>query len=173
MKKNYLFTLILSVFLLLSFSSCDMFQPEEESIEVVGEWSNQDEKASITSNSFIKYYRDSETDNFVMGYECAIAEFSNDNFNAGESGDGDCGYAVIKYTTPPSYNPDAKDKYGIIRWQDLSSNAMNFSEAYYDPDPTDDDFTAVYFDTAADAKANMTNVNNCFSMYSAVEKSNG
>lgn len=163
MKKNNLFTLILSLILFFSFSACDLFMPEEDIIEITGQWfDSYGYGYSISASSFASLDAAG-----AASYECTIVEFNNDNFNAGDNGDADCGFAVIQYTSPPSWNSGIQNKFGIIRWQDLTASSMNFSEGYYDPTGT---YNAVYFDTAEDAKTSMTNANACFNAYSAVEK---
>lgn len=170
------------LFLAGTFSGCDFFGTTDDDstgttddpIAVEGTWiylgGEYSTRLEISDNT-IKWYSGNEseiatTDNLTQ--ECEIHSYNNQSFNAGESGNGDHGFAVIYYSNPSTYiESEAKDKYGILRWENLDSSSMDYSEGYYDPDGG---FTPEYFDSPDEAKEKMTTADAFSSGYSTAEK---
>ena len=150
-------------------ATCDVTVSD---IEVMGTWLylNGDYSTRLEiSNSTIKFYSGSEseiatTNNLFQ--ECSIDSFDNTQLNGGDSESSNCGYMAIKYTTPSQYAPQAQNKYGILRWAGLDTTTnpatMSYAEGWLD---SDDDWTAEYFDTEAEAITGMTISAGAFSAY--------
>ena len=147
----------------LAFAGCAVTTPD---IEIAGTWHKDfgffQEKFVFTNDLFEKYDSFGAT---TPVYTYEIVAFNNDGFNAGEAGEGNCGYAVLKVLDAPSYAPD-RTGHTILRWQNLESNGtttVDISEGFYDPDG---DFTGVYFDSPQWARHYVTGANNAFGIYS-------
>lgn len=166
-----------AVILVLSIAGCNLFlsegnasdeSDESEPIEIAGEWYESEHESGLTiTDSTIEF-----TDDGSVWQTCKIVDFSNEQFNGGESGEGNCGYAVLHYTEPSSsIESDAQDKYGILRWQNLTDSGMEYAEGTKGTDTDGDGWwdSYTYFDTAREAKNSMTESDGFFSMYSAID----
>jgi hypothetical protein len=169
MLKRSILKSILVIFIIFLFISC---APEEEAkIEVIGDWVETYSRVVVTETTITNYSRMSEADDWSEAWVASIIEFNNDKFNSDETCEGDCGFAVIKYTTASAYQPTSQDKFNILRWKNLSSPTMEYSEGYKDSTgPSDTDYTGTYFDTADDAKSGATDTAGFFAAYSEVNK---
>ncbi len=105
-----------------------------DELEVIGTWYHADanwpEKWVVTDTTIEKHSSLAST---TPDYSFTIIDYSNDGFNAGDTESSDCGYAVVKYATAPSYNDDA-DGYVVYRWKNLSTadgeTQVDISEGY-------------------------------------------
>ena len=128
-------------------------QVDPSVVEITGTWTDPVYFSTITVSA----------DEIDFGFYTAdIVEFSNTDWNAGEtsSATGNRGYAVIEYTSAPSWNPDLAGKFMVMRWKNLTGSAMDYSEGY-------DSVNGAYFDTAAEAKAGADS--SYFSWYTSTE----
>ncbi len=159
-KKNLENLFLIVLFLLMSFSiilSCDTITPDP--IESLGRWSDSSySNLDITETSYIVY---DSIDFSTISWSFEIISYSNDSWNGGDIGVGNFGYALLKYTNPPSWATSEKDKYTILRWKNLTETTMDYSEAYCSGGTT-------YYITEAEAIANVTNANNCFATFTSV-----
>lgn len=149
----------------LGLSSCDLFggDPVADDIEIAGTWVDSYGGALVVTDGTARFYSSGTITEANKWQECEVVDYDNDGFNAGDSGTGDCGYMVIKYTEPSSYiAAAAQDKYGILRWQNLATasgaTTMGYAEGYTD---------GTYSDTAAAAEAYFCDDESAFSYYSS------
>ncbi len=154
----------LTAVIFLTLAGCFLPTPD---IETAGTWHCQGdewESKYVITNELFEVY--SSFDAASPDYTYEIVEYSNDRFNAEETGDGNYGFAVIKYLEPPSWNPDASG-HTILRWQNLDTadgvTRVDLCEGFYDPD---EDGTAEYLDTAEEAKEYVTAESGSFAVYS-------
>ncbi len=161
--KNWI-VLLTALFVLGGMMSCELFEEEEETIEIIGTWDAGIiiDGDLISFNNF-DYYPDEAK------YTADIISFSNQSFNAGETGEGNCGYVVVCYNNSPDYSAwgfgvnEIEGKYMVIRWQNLEEVdgviSMRYAEGY-----------GTYFDTADDAIENATDSNGYFSFSSTTQE---
>ena len=140
------------------------------SLEVIGEWDQGwGSILEITENTYSSYYNDS------LSYSATIVSFSNKEFNAGDTGMGNCGYMVLRFNnTPYWYDADSiTGKYTVFRWQNLETvndvTTTDYSEGSNDSDYSDTT-PGTYYDTAAEAIANVKDANGYFSTFSSMTK---
>lgn len=127
-KKLVLVTVMAAV-LLLSAAGCSLLGK----IEILGTWHDAyGGKWVVTETSLSMYWTTTDT---VPAYEFDIVGFNNGILNGGESGEGDCGYAVIKSTTPPSWNLDQEGTYTVFRWQNLMNTNGVLTMEYAEGSP--------------------------------------
>lgn len=145
----------------------------QSDIDILGTWVENPgsyySKLVITNTRIENYNEETATDTL---WDADIESYYNDEWNADETGEGEYGYMVIYYTKASSWVPQSLNKYNILRWKNITDDngtvTMEYSEAYC----TDGGTTAIYFDTPEDAKAQATEENGCFSIYSTTEKNN-
>jgi hypothetical protein len=143
-----------------AFTGCEALNLK---MEVEGTWVNEstDEKFVI-SNGVYSYYWPASADE--PSYTFTIVEFDNGGFNGGETGAGDCGYAVLQFKDAPDYNPDASG-FTVLRWQNLKvegeETQIEISEGVKDPDGFGGE-PPIYEDSAEDAAENVTEANGWF-----------
>ena len=135
--------------LTLSISSCDLYT--EDPIEIMGTWMDPLYGSTIIVTE----------DGIDFGYyQADFSNHSNEKWNAGESSlaTGDFGFAVIRYTSAPPWNPDLLGKYMVFRWKDFDSGSglLSFSEGYNN---------GTYFEDELTACAEATDAAGYFSMY--------
>lgn len=129
-------------------------------IEIAGTWLDSAYGTNMLTISNSSYVVDDQS-SYDWDYTCEIVKYSNDGFNAGETGTGNCGYAVVKFTVHPN-STSSVGKYTVLRWQNLTTSGsvtVSTSEGY-----------GTYFDTAAAAEAGATAAAGYFSYYSASTK---
>ncbi|MFA6506314.1 MAG: Ig-like domain-containing protein [Treponemataceae bacterium] len=130
-------------------------------IEIAGTWLDNDFGTTLLTITNTSYSVD-DTTSYNWDYTCEIVKYSNDGFNAGDSGAGDCGYAVVKFTVHPN-SPSSVGKYTVLRWKSLvnvsGSTTVYTCEGY-----------GTYFDTAAEAEAGANSAGGYFSWYSQSTK---
>ncbi|MBI9103668.1 MAG: hypothetical protein JEY99_14735 [Spirochaetales bacterium] len=154
--KKLIPVLLLVLFVVPAFTGCDFLgllsgDPE---IEIIGTWN--DAFGSITVSG-------SEID--FGSWKADIVEFNNSGWNGDETAlaEGDAGYAVLKYSEAPSWNPGILDKYMILRWKNLTTvsgeTTMDYAEGYLNADS--------YFDTASEAKSTVTNAGGYFMFFTS------
>ena len=152
-----------ALFVLTGMMSCDMFSEEDEVLEIIGEWDNG-MGIGISERTFTSSYGD------TVYYTATIVDFDNSGFNAGESGEGDCGYLVMQFDYAPSWYADNADlftgKYTVFRWQNITTangeTTMETSEGSNDP-TFGDGMPGTYYDTREEAIENVTEANGYFS----------
>ncbi len=153
----------------LSLASCDLIgnifggdagDEETTNIEIAGTWWESSYGSGlIVTNDSIEFHTSSTgtLSDDTKWQKCEIVSYSNDGFNNSETGTGDCGYAVIKYTEPSSYVATAaQDKYGILRWHSLTTTSGTTTVAYEEGYLSDSSWNAVYSETAAEAITSFT-----------------
>ncbi|MFW5799942.1 MAG: hypothetical protein ACOCV8_03915, partial [Spirochaetota bacterium] len=147
--------LILLVLTSLSLYACETFFDDVEDIEIAGEWidegtnqyGNWKQKLEISNSKITNYFIqgiDDDNQEWDIYWEASIYDYDNRLWNGGETGSGDLGYAVIKYTTPSENQPNSESKYMVFRWQNLSKNSfgttMEWAEGFKsDPDSEEDE----------------------------------
>ncbi len=161
-----------------SEATCDVSVGLQSTPEIEGNWlylgGDYSSRLEI-ADGVIQFYSGNEaeiatTDNLFQ--ECEITGVDNTQLNGGDEESTDCGYMVIKYTTPSVHLPNSQDKYGILRWADYNgSDTMWYSEGWIDLNSDD---IGDHFDTPAEAIEGMTVDSGAFSayptMYSEAEK---
>lgn len=166
--------LLAALSFVFAFASCDLLgeKDKKEDIEIEGTWHESTFGSGLViTNDTIEFHTavDGIFSDATKYQECEIVSYDNDGFNADDSGTGDCGFMVIKYTEPSSYiSSIAQDKYGIFRWQNLNTasgvTTMSYSEGYID---SDGDWSAdKYSDTAESAETDFTDEVGAFSFSS-------
>lgn len=135
-----------------AFTGCEALNLK---MEVEGTWVKEGDfpqKWEIKDGVFNVYY---SLDGTEPAYSYNIVEFDNGGFNGGETGQGECGYAVISIKTPSQYMPESG--YNILRWQNLEvvdgETKVDMIEGYKDGE---------YLDSAEDAKTTVTKENGWF-----------
>lgn len=117
-------------------------------------------------DGFIRFYSGIEAEietTDALYQECEIIKVNNTELNGGDPESTDCGYLVLKYTTPSSWLADSQNKFGIFRWAGFNgTDVMWFSEGWID---LDGDFSGDHFDTPAEAIEGMTVDTFAFSAY--------
>ena len=97
-------------------------------IEVKGTWlhpsSYGDETWVISENSITYSFGGTQV------YSADIDSYSNDSFNASETGAGEYGYAVIKYTAVDGAGTGTVGGYNIFRWQNYTGSTSAFTQGY-------------------------------------------
>jgi hypothetical protein len=164
MKKNSL--LITSIFIFLMavacFTGCDDYIELDDNginfdIEIAGTWIDPYNVKLVINDSKIDFY--SQSTDTETSYEAIIHGYNNSIWNGDESGTGDDGFMVIKYSKAPSWNPDCQGKYMIFRWQNLDAGAapitMDYAEGSNYP-------TNTYFDSEAEAVTGATTAEGFF-----------
>lgn len=140
------------------FSKGDDKPAAPAAIEIAGSW---DAGYGMTITLTNAQYK-SETADHSWDYVCDIVKYSNDGFNAGEAGEADCGYAVVKFAVHPNA-PASVGKYTVLRWKNLKTEGgkttMQSCEGY-----------GTYFGTAAAAEAGATDAAKYFAIYSSAAK---
>ena len=128
-----------------------------DELELTGTWYHADaswpEKWVVTDTTLEKHSSLAST---TPDYSFTIIDYDNSGFNAGDTDSSDCGYAVVKYDTPPSYNDDA-DGYVIYRWKNLTTSngevqvdiSEGFNSSYSDGAPTASEAVTNYNDSTA------------------------
>ncbi len=128
-------------------------------IEIAGTWDGGMSNYLIITNTTFTV---DNPDDWYWDYSGEVISYSNDGFNAGESGLGDSGYAVIKFTSHPS-GSSVEGKYTVLRWQNLATGSVDTTvqtcEGY-----------GVYFETAEAAEAGATFADGYFTSYSSSTK---
>ena len=152
--------LLAALFVLSGMMSCEMFESDdEETIEVKGEWDTGYGSIIITDSTISWYGTDG-----TLSYAYDIESFSNDSWNGSETGEGDYGYMVIKYTTAPTWNDSVNGLYNIFRWQNLNSSespaSFEYGEAYLD---------GTYHESASESKNTATSSNGYYWFSSATK----
>lgn len=144
-----------------AFASCDLMaeKDKKEDIEIEGTWSSTAYGYTTTMTFDNDEYTSSTSDGTdTWAYACKIVDFDNDEFNAGDAGEGDCGYAVVKFTD--HYDSSYIGKYTVLRWQNLSTNAgtttVDTCEGY-----------GTYFDSEDAAEDGTTDAAGYFGFYSS------
>ncbi|MDC7219395.1 MAG: hypothetical protein PQJ59_05605 [Spirochaetales bacterium] len=157
------FLLLATVVALTGLASCDMLDDSSDdsdsnddgsdssSLEVIGSWVDSwGYYTIITETNFGSY----ATDGTTMYYDADIVSYSNDAWNASETGEGDCGYMVIQFS-------DSTD-YTIVRWENLETSdgetTMDYSEGY--------SFSDGYFSSEDAAISGATDSNGYFTYWS-------
>lgn len=188
--------LIAIMILCVSPACLDPFENNTEDIEITGEWISEGEnqygfwkqKIVVNNSRITNYWMESDDDDFSdneweLFWKATLYSYDNDIWNGGESGRGDYGYAVMKYTVPSPYNPESQDKYQVFRWQRLTAlsneTTMEWSEGFkIQPDTdigdcgVDGYYCGVYFDSILDAENTATESEGFFYMYSEITKTN-
>ncbi len=204
-RKNKKIRVLKSLFVFLVFSvisisaiSCeDIFFTNDGDIEIKGTWANngggggEDEteyywiqKLEIENGKISNYFMSSEDEDgfkdWELFWEARIYDYDNDAFNAKEPGQGNCGYAVLKFTKPSVYVPNGKDKFIVLRWRNLrkfnGKVIMEWSEGFKEltegceipagyadtVEFPENVACGVYYDTIIAAKENVTEGNGFF-----------
>jgi hypothetical protein len=159
MKKNLskLALLFMVLFVVAGFMSCDnnlVIEP----LAIIGDWDiGYGSTLTVTASKFINTSSD---DTVFFSYDIVV--FDNNDWNASESGEGSYGFIVVKCSKPSVYTPEAKDKYMVVRWQNLESGettTMEFAEGSDYPVNT-------YFDTFIEAMSSATEAAGFFGYFS-------
>lgn len=163
MKKNLgkLALLVMVLFVFAATMSCDL-NKDETSLAIIGEWdAGFGSTMTLTASQYEVYYND------VLSYSAKVVSYSNDSWNAGESGEGSYGYFVVQFDNPSAFTPESKDKFMVVRWKnflDLEAAAsMSYSEGSDYP-------TNTYFDSIDDALEGATTAAEFFGFYSTATK---
>ncbi|MBF9016361.1 MULTISPECIES: hypothetical protein [unclassified Oceanispirochaeta] len=159
MKKNLgkLALLFMVLFVVAGFMSCgnDLV---DEPLAIIGNWDiGYGSTLTVTATKFTNTSFD---DSVFFSYDIVVID--NDDWNASESGEGSYGFIVVKCTTPSIYTPEAKDKFMVVRWQNLESgetSTMEFAEGSDYPANT-------YFDTYNEAMSGATGAAGFFGYFS-------
>ena len=124
--------LLAALFVLTGMMSCEMFgEEDDDDIAVEGTWdAGYGSEVVITDSTYSNYYND-----VLSAISAKIVSFDNDGWNGSETGSGDYGYMVIKYTQASAFTPESQDKYMVVRWQDILSvgdlETMSYSMKAY------------------------------------------
>lgn len=150
--------LLAALTFVFAFASCDLMgeKDKKEDIEIEGTWDGgMSNYVTIDGDEYIV----DNPDDWFWDYGCEVVSFDNDGFNGGEEGEGDCGYAVIKFTDHDS-SPASVGKYTVLRWQNLETTGgvttIDTCEGY-----------GTYFDSAEEAEAGATSAAGYFASYSS------
>jgi hypothetical protein len=150
-KKNVkMNVVVLTAAIVMLSAGCDP-SVGDEGPEISGTWIDTiyNTKITFTADSYQSYAGLEDT---VPSYECEITDFDNRGWNGGDTGAGDCGYAVLRFTKAPSWNTAAEGTYTILRWQNLKSVGLVTTMEYLEgADSTAFPAPITYFDTPEEA----------------------
>lgn len=153
--------LLAALFVLSGMMSCEMFEDDDETLAIVGEWDEGfGSTMIITSSLYKKSWVAGAT--WPAGSNSAkIVSFNNSDWNSTDSGSGEgtYGYVVIEWTEPS--NPTDKGKFDVVQWESLKTTSgtttVSYSEGYN---------AKGYFETADDAIEGATSANGYFNSFS-------
>ena len=142
----------------LAFSGCSLFPGWVPEIE--GTWVDSFDGKRVITRTEIQYFdsEDAETASYVF----EIVDFDNSGFNGGEAGAGDSGHAVIKCTTPPSWNTDQEGTFTVFRWQNFESSSDTATVEFAEGSPPT--WPDGYAETASEAAEDATAENGWFAL---------
>jgi len=163
MKNVKKISALLSVlFVLTGMMSCDLSGNIKNVLpQVSGNWdAGSGTTMEITSESFKSY------NNEVLAYSAKVESFDNTCWNSSEKGEGDYGYLLIKIETAPAANPGIKDKYTVVRWENLKLENGTTTMEYC----VEIEDAASCFDKADDALGSVTDEKGFFKTFTNVTK---
>jgi hypothetical protein len=160
LRNKILLLALVGAVLILAASGCSLLRK----IEVAGTWYDDAEffgqkfKTVITETTISGYWDIADTE---PAYVYEIVDFYQRTWNGGETGEGDTGYAVVRYSEYP-LSPDLVGAYTVFRWQNLmNSNGVLTAEFSEGSPPT---WPNGYADTASEAEDNATEANGWFAL---------
>jgi hypothetical protein len=142
----------------LTFGGCSLSSGVVPEIE--GTWEDEFGGVRVISGTEIRKFADADATTPEYVYE--IVDGHNTRFNGGETGAGDCGYSVVKCTTPPSWNTDQEGTFTVFRWQNFETTGGITTVEFAEGSPPD--WPDGYAETADEAVENATEANGWFGL---------